>query len=80
MTSISQNNRYFPHEINTRYYAVKLFKLGYSYFFVCRRYKISKSSLMRWSKRFDGTKESLMDKSHRPLTPHPTAHTEEELK
>ena len=22
MTSISQNNRYLPHEINTRYYAV----------------------------------------------------------
>ena len=80
MTSISQTNRYFPHEINTRYYAVKLFKSGYSYSFVCRRYKISKSSLMRWSKRFDGTKESLLDKSHRPLSPHPNAHTEEELK
>ena len=80
MTSISQSNRYFPHEINTRYYAVKLFKSGYSYSFVCRRYKISKSSLMRWSKRFDGTKESLLDKSHRPLTPHPNAHTEEEVK
>ena len=80
MTSISQSNRYFPHEINTRYYAVKLFKSGYSSSFVCRRYKISKSSLMRWSKRFDGTKKSLLDKSHRPLTPHPNAHTEEELK
>jgi len=80
MTSISQTNRYIPHEINTRYYAVKLFKSGYPYSFVCRRYKISKSSLMRWSKRFDGTKESLMDKSHRPHTPHPNSHTKEELK
>ena len=80
MTSISHSNRYFPHEINTRYFAVKLFKSGYSYSFVCRRYKISKSSLMRWNKRFDGTKKSLVDKSHRPLTPHPNAHTEEELK
>lgn len=80
MTSISQSDRYFPHEINTRYYAVKLFKSGYSSSFVCRRYKISKSSLMRWSKRFDGTKKSLLDKSHRPLTPHPNTHTEEELK
>lgn len=80
MTSISQTNRYIPHEINTRYYAVKLFKSGYPYSFVCRRYKISKSSLMRWSKRFDGTKESLMDKSHRPHTPHPNSHTEQELK
>lgn len=80
MTSISQTNRYIPHEINTRYYAVKLFKSGYPYSFVCRRYKISKSSLMRWSKRFDGTKESLIDKSHRPHTPHPNSHTNEELK
>lgn len=34
---------------------------------------------MRWNKKFDGTKESLIDKSHRPLTPHPNSHTEEEL-
>ena len=80
MTSISHSNRYFPHEINTRYYAVKLFKSGHSYSFVCRRYKISKSSLMRWSKRFDGTKESLIDKSHKPLTPHPNSHTDTEIK
>jgi transposase InsO family protein len=80
MTSISQSNRYLPHELLTKFYAVKLFKQGYSFSFVCRRYKISKSSLMRWSKRFNGTKESLIDKSHKPLTPHPNAHTEEELK
>ena len=35
---------------------------------------------MRWNKQFDGTKESLLPKSHRPLTPHPNAHTEEEIK
>ena len=35
---------------------------------------------MRWNKAFDGTKESLMNKSHRPLTPHPNSHTEQELK
>ena len=35
---------------------------------------------MRWNKRFDGTKGSLKDKSHRPITPHPNAHTEVELK
>ncbi len=80
MTSISQTNRYIPHELNTKFHAVKLFKAGYSFSFVCRRYKISKSSLMRWSKRFDGTKESLLDKSHRPLMPHPNSHTEQELK
>jgi len=29
---------------------------------------------MRWNKRFDGTKDSLVDKSNKPLTPHPNAH------
>ena len=80
MNSISQNNRYLPHELNTKFYAVKLYRNGSSISFVCRRYKISKSSLMRWNKKFDGTKESLIDKSHKPLTPHPNAHTEQEIK
>ena len=35
---------------------------------------------MRWNKRYDGSKESLIDKSHRPNTTHPNSHTEEELK
>jgi len=35
---------------------------------------------MRWNKKYDGTKESLAPKSHKPLTPHPNAHTETELK
>lgn len=80
MTSITQKQRYIPHELNTKYYATKLYRNGYSVSFVCRRYKISKSSLMRWNKKFDGTKESLIDKSHKPLTPHPNAHTELEIK
>ena len=29
---------------------------------------------------FDGSKESLLDKSHRPHTPHPNSHTSEEIK
>lgn len=80
MTSISQTQRYIPHELNTKYYATKLYRNGYPISFVCRRYKISKSSLMRWNKKFDGTKESLIDKSHKPLSPHPNAHTDEEIK
>ena len=35
---------------------------------------------MRWNKKFDGTKESLVDKSHKPKTQHPNAHSEQELK
>ena len=80
MTSISHSQRYLPHDLNTKFYAVKLYRQGYSISFVCRRYKISKRSLMRWNKKFDGTKESLIDKSHCPLSPHPNAHTEQELK
>ena len=75
MTSIS----HYPHSLNTKFYAVSLYRNGNPISFVCRRYKCSKASLMRWNKKFDGTRESLIDKSHRPLTPHPNAHTEEEL-
>jgi transposase InsO family protein len=35
---------------------------------------------MRWNKVFDGSKESLLDRSHRPHTPHPNSHTSEEIK
>lgn len=79
MTSISQNSRYLPHTLDTRYHAVKTYRNGTSVNFIRRRYKVSKASLMRWNKRFDGTKESLRDKSHRPLTPHPKAHTQQEI-
>src|SRR5574344_19734 len=80
MKIISQSQRFYPHDLNTRFNAVKLYRNGNPISFVCRRYKISKASLMRWNKKFDGTKASLIDKSHKPLTPHPNAHTEEELK
>ena len=44
------------------------------------KYHISKSSLSRWNRKFDGTKESLIDKSHRPISKHPNAHTDLEIK
>ncbi len=80
MNNVTHSKRYLPHELSTKYYAVKLYRSSHDISFVCRRYKISKASLMRWNRRFNGTKESLRDKSHRPKTPHPSAHTEEELK
>lgn len=80
MTSISQTLRYLPHDLNTKYYSVKLYRQTKSIKHVCRRYHISKASLMRWNKKFDGTRESLIDKSHKPHTPHPNSHTEQELK
>lgn len=80
MNNITHSQRYLPHEINTKYYAVKLYRTGVGVSFVCRRYKISKSSLLRWNKKFDNTKESLIEKSHRPLSTHPNAHTDTEIK
>ncbi len=80
MNSISQNVRYLPHQINTREYAVKLYRNGNSINYVCRKYHISKSSLMRWNKKYDGTIESLVDKSHKPKSPHPNSHTDLEIK
>ena len=54
MNTITYLQRYLPHEISTKYYAVKLYRTGVGGSFVCRRYRISKSSLMRWNKKFDG--------------------------
>ena len=74
-----QNKRYLPHETATRVNAVKLYRQTKDIGFVVRRYHISKASLMRWNKLYDGTKDSLTPKSHKPHSPHPNAHTEEEL-
>ena len=84
MNSVSQNKgnnkRYLPHEIATKINSVKLYRQTKDVGFVCRRYHISKASLMRWNKQYDGTRESLVPRSHKPLTAHPNSHTEQELK
>ena len=81
MKSISQiNKRYLPHELKTRIHAVETYRNGNSIDYVCRKYHISRISLWRWDKKYDGTPESLMDKSHRPISRHPNAHTDEEIK
>lgn len=79
MNTIPYSQRYLPHELNTKFYAVKLYRQVKNVSFVCRRYHISKASLMRWNKAFDGTRESLVNKSHRPHRQHPNAHTQQEL-
>ena len=84
MESIAQKKknckRYLPHEISTKIHAVETYRQTGDVAYICRKYHVSKASLMRWYKRYDGTRESLMPKSHRPHTPHPNAHTEEEIK
>ena len=84
MNSVALNSkkskRYLPHEVTTKVYSVKLYRQTKDIDLVCRRYHISKASLMRWNKLYDGTRESLIPKSHRPHSQHPNAHTEQELK
>ena len=43
------------------------------------RYKTNRQYIYRWKKRYDGTLQSLADKSHRPHH-HPNQHTPEEIK
>lgn len=43
------------------------------------RYNVNRQYVYRWRKRYDGTLQSLADKSHRPHH-HPDEHTAEELK
>ena len=51
MDSVAQktkrNKRYLPHEVTTKINAVKLYRQTEDISFVCRRYHISKASLMR---------------------------------
>ena len=52
-------------------------KNGKSY--TSRKYGVSLSTLKRWCKKYDGTWQSLLEKSHRPHS-HPNRHTPKEEK
>ncbi|MBO4501453.1 MAG: transposase [Clostridia bacterium] len=43
------------------------------------KYKVNRQYVYRWKRRYDGSLESLREKSHRPKS-HPNQHTEAELK
>ena len=43
------------------------------------KYNVSRQYVYRWKNRYDGTLDSLSDKSHRPHS-HPSQHTEKEIK
>lgn len=60
MNIITQNKRYCPHEITTKVHSVERYRKTGDISYVCRKYKISKASLMRWNKAYDGTRESLI--------------------
>ena len=63
-------------EARSRQAVVKLaMKKGKS--FAAKKYGVSLSSAKRWCKRYDGTWQSLKERSHRPKS-HPRQHTPQE--
>lgn len=46
---------------------------------ICRRYKVSRVTLWRWKRQYDGTIESLAPKFSRKGMKHPKAQTDEEI-
>ena len=54
------------------------FSLEYGVSKTAIRFDINRRTIYRWIKQYDGTIESLRDKSHRPKH-HPNEHTAEEI-
>ena len=71
MNSITQTMRFRQ--------AIIEYSLKYGVTKAAIRYKVNRQYVYRWRKRYDGTLQSLADKSHRPHH-HPNEHTPEELK
>ena len=75
MDSITQNSkntkRYLPHDLKTKENAVKTYLNNRDIEYTCRKYHISRYSLWRWVKKYDGTKESPL-KQKRPGEAHST--------
>src|SRR5699024_7936311 len=65
-------------EMRYRKNAVKYAVKCGNYAQAARRYHTSRQQISRWVERYDGSWESLLVKSRRPLT-HPNQHTAEEL-
>lgn len=68
-----------PYTAKEKEKALKLWRIS-STEFVCHRYHCSERSLWRWKAKYDGTVESLENKSSRPHTPHRNCQTAEEIK
>lgn len=71
MTSITQDMRY---RLSLIQYAQK-----YGVSKAARRYKTNRQYIYRWMRRYDGSLESLRDRSRRPHH-HPNQHTPDEIK
>ena len=72
MNILTQERNYLPIDIETKYQCcLRRKKSKRSIRKILSYYHVKRSSLFRWLKLFDGTKESLFEKSHRPKTDHP---------
>ena len=71
MNTVTQDMRYRQ--------ALILYSQRYGVTKAAIRYKTNRQYIYRWLKRYDGTMQSLADRSHRPHH-HPNEHTADELK
>lgn len=80
VTSIKQATYNTPYTAKEKLKALNLWRLKPSdILFVCHRYHCSERSLWRWKRLYNGTLESLSNKSSRPHNKHPNSHTAEEV-
>ncbi|MDY3995102.1 MAG: hypothetical protein SPJ27_09775 [Candidatus Onthovivens sp.] len=74
MNILAQEKNYLPIDIETKYHACsRRVVSSWSIKKVLSFYHVKRSSLYRRLKKFNGTKESLIDKSHKPLKKHPNS-------
>lgn len=72
MSILALERNYIPIDIETRLHAcLRRTVSKWPIRKILSFYHIKRSSLYRWLNRFDGNKESLLDKSHKPLSDHP---------
>ena len=74
MSIISYERNYLPVDINTKYHAcLRRVKSLWPIKKIMSFYHVKRQSLYRWLKVFDGSIESLYEKSHRSKTKHPSS-------
>lgn len=77
MDIVSQERNYIPIDLDTRFHACsRKVDSHWKVSKVCSFYHVKRSSLFRWLKIYDGTKDSLKDHSHKPKTKHPKSLSE----
>ncbi|GHV03145.1 hypothetical protein FACS1894211_15640 [Clostridia bacterium] len=75
----AQRHYNMPYSAYEKQKALNLLKQS-TFEFAAHRYHCTVRSLYRWRRLYDGTLQSLCNKSSRPHTPHPNRHTDEEIK